>query len=198
MLNHDKGFTLIELMITLVIMSILLAVAAPNFQNWMDSSKIKSIAESMSSGVNLARSYSLKTNSFNTLQLDPTFASNVWSVGNKPIKDCDDNDIKDNPIYVSDNNSSSLKNIKIETTITNCAAPDKIEPFCQQISFNGLGNVVGYNSYDIVFTNTSNPNVTPIKLHISPSGDTFTCLLINDANNKNSCVFKQNRRGGQC
>lgn len=187
MVKNYSGFTLIELMITLVIMSILLAVAAPNFQNWMDSSKMKSIAESMSSAVNLSRSHALKTNSLTNLAIDTSNSGDIWTIS----------DFENNVLYKSEASSSIYKNINITVNQKSCSTKNG-ESFNGGILFNGLGNTLGYSSYDVTFVNTSNGSVTPMVLHISPSGDTFTCLLIDDVNNKNSCVFKQNRRGGQC
>lgn len=188
MKNSDtNGFTLIELMITLVIMSILLAVAAPNFTNWMDSSKLKSLAESLSSSVSLARSNSLKTNSITTLTIDPSLGGNLWWI--------DDSNGKQ--LYSSSDIDSVKRNISVNVDSHDCSVSPKVG-FSNSIGFNGLGNVVGYRSYDILFTNDSNKNISPLKLHISPSGNTYTCLSIDDANNVNSCQYKQIQRGDKC
>jgi type IV fimbrial biogenesis protein FimT len=63
MLNaSNRGFTLIELMIGLVVMGILLAVALPAFDRFLQNTKIRNAAEMTISGLNLARAEALRRN----------------------------------------------------------------------------------------------------------------------------------------
>lgn len=59
-MNKYKGFTLIELMITVAIMSIMLTVGLPSFQSIIASSRLTSSANAMISALQLARSEALK------------------------------------------------------------------------------------------------------------------------------------------
>jgi len=56
----NKGFTLIELMITVAIMSIMLAIGLPSFQSIIASSRLTSSANAMVSALQLARAEALK------------------------------------------------------------------------------------------------------------------------------------------
>ena len=56
------GFTLIELMIGLAIMALLIALAAPSFTTMIANSKVRSQAESIFNGLQLARAEALKRN----------------------------------------------------------------------------------------------------------------------------------------
>lgn len=56
------GFTLIELAIGMVIVSILLAFAAPSFSNWIQSAQIRTAAEAMLNGLQLARAEAVRLN----------------------------------------------------------------------------------------------------------------------------------------
>jgi len=60
--GKQRGVSLIELMITIVIASILLALALPSFQTMMASTRTKAVAESFLSGLRMARSESIKRN----------------------------------------------------------------------------------------------------------------------------------------
>jgi len=57
-----RGFTLIELMVTISIMAILLMIAVPSFQNATLGSKLSSFANNLVSSAHLARSEAIKRN----------------------------------------------------------------------------------------------------------------------------------------
>ncbi len=58
--NKNNGYTLIELLVSLAILSILLAVALPNFQDTIESNVTNSQAKLFMTTLNLARSESIK------------------------------------------------------------------------------------------------------------------------------------------
>lgn len=61
-MKRSLGFTLVEMMIAVVIMAILLAVAMPGFQTFIQNTQIRTAAESMVAGLNLARTEALRRN----------------------------------------------------------------------------------------------------------------------------------------
>jgi type IV fimbrial biogenesis protein FimT len=58
--RKEQGVTLIELLVTLVVLSILLTIAVPGFQNFMRSNRLTSVANEMASALNLARSEAIR------------------------------------------------------------------------------------------------------------------------------------------
>ncbi|AZN38139.1 GspH/FimT family pseudopilin [Iodobacter ciconiae] len=62
--GNQRGFTLIEILITLLIFGILLSLAGPAFQNWVRSTQLRTYAESFQSAVQLARAEAIKRNGY--------------------------------------------------------------------------------------------------------------------------------------
>lgn len=59
---QHKGFTLIELMVTLAVLAILLAIAAPSFSSFMLSQRIKTASFDVIASLSYARSEAIKQN----------------------------------------------------------------------------------------------------------------------------------------
>ena len=65
----ERGFTLIEIMVALVIMAVLLALGLPAVNGWMTDSRVRSQAEYVLSGLQLARGEAIKSNTLVRFQL---------------------------------------------------------------------------------------------------------------------------------
>ncbi|NHQ85717.1 prepilin-type N-terminal cleavage/methylation domain-containing protein [Iodobacter sp. HSC-16F04] len=62
--RNQQGFTLVEILITLLIFGILLSLAGPPFQGWVRSTQLRTYAESFQSAVQLARAEAIKRNGY--------------------------------------------------------------------------------------------------------------------------------------
>lgn len=67
--SSNRGFTLIELMIGLAVIGILLGLALPAFDRFLQNTKIRNAAELTISGLNLARAEALRRNGIVRFQL---------------------------------------------------------------------------------------------------------------------------------
>ncbi len=59
--NHC-GFTLIELLIAVAVLGVVVAMALPNFQAWIANTKIRTTAEAILNGMQLARAEAVRRN----------------------------------------------------------------------------------------------------------------------------------------
>lgn len=59
-MQHSRAFTLIELMITLAILAILLAIAAPSFRDTIQNNRTQTIANDLTTALQFARSEAVK------------------------------------------------------------------------------------------------------------------------------------------
>jgi type IV fimbrial biogenesis protein FimT len=77
----QNGFTLVELMVGIVVVGILFALSAPSFRNGLQSSQVRTSAESILNGLQLARSEAVGRNT--TVQFTLSGTTNVnssWTV----------------------------------------------------------------------------------------------------------------------
>lgn len=74
---HASGFTIIELMITIVILAVLSSIAAPAFREMMVASRVRSAASDLYETVLLARSEAIKRNA----AIDVVPAGGGWADG---------------------------------------------------------------------------------------------------------------------
>jgi type IV fimbrial biogenesis protein FimT len=71
-MRASHGFTLIELLISLAIVGILAALAAPSARGLVANGRIRSLSESMTSGLELARAEAVRLNTPVTFQVNAT------------------------------------------------------------------------------------------------------------------------------
>lgn len=69
---HERGFNLVEMLVVLAIAGIALAIAVPNLQDMIISARTRGVAESIQSGLLLARSEAIKRNGMMRFQLVST------------------------------------------------------------------------------------------------------------------------------
>jgi type IV fimbrial biogenesis protein FimT len=58
--NHAAGFTMIEAMVTLAVFAILVALGIPEMSTWIRNNKVRTVADSLQTGLRLAQAESLR------------------------------------------------------------------------------------------------------------------------------------------
>lgn len=57
-----RGFTLIELMVTITLLALLLGLAAPAFSTWTRNAQVRSVSDTLQSGLRLAQAEAVRRN----------------------------------------------------------------------------------------------------------------------------------------
>lgn len=80
MRRHQHGVSLIELMIGIVILSILLAMGVPMFGQWIQNAQVRTAAESILNGLQLARNEAVRRNANVRFNLTSATGLSTWTV----------------------------------------------------------------------------------------------------------------------
>lgn len=87
-----RGFSLVELMVGLAVSAILLMIAAPSMNLWLQNGQIRNVAEAMQSGLQLARAEAVRRNARVRFQLTNSVEAgcSVTATGNNWVVSLDD------------------------------------------------------------------------------------------------------------
>ncbi len=73
----SKGFSLVELMVSIVVLAIMASIAIPSFQTWLHNTQVRNAAESITNGLQKARAEAVSRNTRTTFVLG---ADTGWTV----------------------------------------------------------------------------------------------------------------------
>lgn len=76
------GFSLVELLVVIAIFGILASFAIPSYQAWIQNSMTRTAAESIQTGIQIARAEAVKRNA--SVQFDLRGADSAWTVCVRP------------------------------------------------------------------------------------------------------------------
>jgi len=77
--KRDGGFTLIEMMVTIVVLAILIAVAVPSFSDFIEKARLRGAADALSSQFTVARTEAVRADRNVTLSV--VGEDGVWCTG---------------------------------------------------------------------------------------------------------------------
>ncbi len=60
--RHGRGFTLVELVVTIALLSLLLGLAAPKFSVWVRNARVRTAADSLANGIRIAQGEAVRRN----------------------------------------------------------------------------------------------------------------------------------------
>lgn len=154
--GSSRGFSLIEAVIAIGILTIALALGAPAFSIWIKDTQIRAVAESIQNGLQVARNEALRRNTQVEFVLN---ADTGWTVTAK-IPEKSDEQIEARP---STEASSS--------SVTATLEPDT----ASKATFDGFGRIVNTSALNKVTVASSLAGTRPLTVQISAGGRVRMC-----------------------
>lgn len=173
MLHAQRGVSLIELMVGIAVFAVLLVAGLPSFNSWMQSSQVRTTAEAIQNGLNVARGEGVRRNSQVRFQLTSTSDSSCalsttvpnWVVSlDDPTGACDS--------AASDTTAPRIIQIRTNSEGTRNAVVAATQ---SAVVFNGLGRITPIPAANITI-DVTNPNTTfALRVVVSPGGQVRMC-----------------------
>jgi|SRR5215467_15313329 len=198
---RQRGFNLIEVMITLVVLGVLIGLAAPSFSDWLQNQQIRGAAEATLNGLQVARAEAVARNKNISFQFMSDLSASCakapigagialssmsWVVSDgDPSGNCDKNinDPTPGPVIQSRSGFEGTPNAVVTTTPGGTTT----------VTFTALGATTSNpdGSFPMGCMDVSNlvPGATtrPLRIVINPGGSTKLCDLSVAAPDTRAC-----------
>ena len=171
--RRASGFTMIEMAVTMTIFAILVALGVPSMTTWIRNNKVRTVADSLQTGLRLAQAESLRrsrqvvfalTNSTTPTTVIPLPAvanGRSWAIWTVPSM----TDNSELPQFVD---SGVLSNASANVTINGVAA----------VCFNSMGRLVNNATSATAITGAANncvqPTAPPLQQPTAPPAHVFS------------------------
>lgn len=169
--STSRGFSLIELMVTIAVVAILMVVALPSFTSWIQNTKTRSTAESLQNGIRLAKTEAVRRSRLVDFRLTAaTPAMNAatsatgtnWYVQASPLLGADSTDDTYN-LYVQ---GSSMSGANANVTVTGSA---------DTLTFSSLGRITNAGGGPYTFDIKNANGTRDLKIIVTQSGQIRMC-----------------------
>lgn len=195
--SHHRGISLIEIAITLVILALLIALGAPSFQTWLINTQLRNSAESMTSGLQRARSEAVRRNQSvqftlvslaNPSVLDNTCATSAagtsWVVSlDDPSGRC--------AVNASDVTAPRIVEKRAGgdgSRAAVVAGVDATGAAASSVTFNGFGRTSGANALAQINVTSNAAGTRALRVQISSGGSVRMCdPVVVDAADPRKC-----------
>jgi type IV fimbrial biogenesis protein FimT len=163
----ERGFTLVELLITIAVFAVLVSLALPSFNQWITNTKIRSTTESVLAGFQLARTEAIRLNRGVRITLN---ADTSWTV----TEILSGNVIQTRPAAEGTGNTTMTVTPGTATTV----------------DFNGLGrvtNLTPITQVDLDSTAIPTASTKELRITINTGGVTRACDPSHPSNDPRGC-----------
>jgi len=153
-MTRNRGFSLIELMVTITIVVLLILMALPSYSQWLTNTRIRNAAESIHNGLQFARNEAVQRNTNVRFELGASGAD--WTVCAVPSGKTSCAGITPlqsfsaaggaSGVVIGTQTDTQYANGKFDTALTSGAGG---------ITFNALGRPVGYSVTSFVRVDAS-------------------------------------------
>lgn len=186
-LQRQRGFSMVEMVVVMVIIGVMLAVAMPQASEWMRNLRVRNAAESIKSGLDLARMEALKRNSVvgfwlvadstskvptDSCALSSSSPAWVVSVSDPEGKCGTAPSLTTEPQLVQRSTASeNADNLTVEALSSTGDAATRV-------MFNGLGQVqtvAGTNSLQTIDVNATTGTTRRLRIVVESGGAIRTC-----------------------
>jgi type IV fimbrial biogenesis protein FimT len=199
---RQRGFTLIELMVTVSVLVLILFMALPSIGTWLDNTRIRNTADSLQSGLQQARSEAVRQNrnvSFwlvsianaAVLSNDCTLSggSSSWIVSvNSPIGHCGDSpSTTSSPMIVVGRAAGDSGGRVVASAVQSDLATAGTT-----VTFNGFGRIANSDAISQINVtgNGSSTQYRQLRLELSPAGEVRMCdPRVTSSADSRKCVF---------
>jgi type IV fimbrial biogenesis protein FimT len=178
----SRGFTLIEMMVVIAVISLLMFAIGPEIGIWMRNTQIRNAADSLQSGLQAARADAMRRNAQVRFTLVSDLSSSctksatgtAWVVSMEdPTSTCNagPSDVTAPRIVATRASSEGSRNVVVRALRSDGATA------ADEIVFDGFGRVVGTTGIARVdFDNsTSNDNYRALRVAIGAAGNVRRC-----------------------
>jgi type IV fimbrial biogenesis protein FimT len=139
----QRGLSLIELMVAVTLVSVLMMFAMPSFSGWIQNRQVRTAADAVHSGLQLARSEAIRRN--RTVKFELT--ASRWQVGCDPVDTTIGTDGQQNcpaELQSRDSQESSPNAVITPTqTVAASGAAAASPVFTGSVTFTPMGRVAG-------------------------------------------------------
>lgn len=181
--SAQAGVTLIELMVSMTILMLGLALGLPSFSLWLQSAQVRTAAESIQNGMHLARTEAVKRNAVVRFSLTDANGLVAWTVGcPTPTTEC--------PARIQERLAAEgTPNARVGASVAAVASPAPANAYSAAlaagaalpagVSFDGLGRVpssnVGADITRVDVVNAANASARRLVVTINAFGLVRMC-----------------------
>jgi type IV fimbrial biogenesis protein FimT len=164
-IRKELGFSLVELLVAIALIAVLVGLGVPSYQEWIESTRIRSAAESIQGGLQLARAEAVKRNT----QVQFVFAENSgWTVGCVvPLGDLDGDGVSDCPNVIQSRKQSEGSSASV------AVLTDPVDQ--ASVIFSNLGSVMPASFTSVQVSSSASSSSRVLRVTVGVGGNVRMC-----------------------